>query len=104
MKKKTPEDMAMHAAEAAEFLKKMANPNRLMVLCALSTGELTVSELNSRIPLSQSALSQHLAALRAANLVSTRRESQTIFYSLQGTHAMQIVAVLQQIFCSKDGK
>jgi DNA-binding transcriptional ArsR family regulator len=95
-----PDEMAKHAGEAAEFLKMLANPNRLMILCALSSGELTVGELNARIPLSQSALSQHLAALRDANLVATRREAQAIYYRLQGTHAMQVVAVLQQIFCS----
>ena len=93
------EEMAQHAGDAAAFLKKLANPNRLMVLCVLSEGELSVSELNEKVPLSQSALSQHLAALREAGLVSTRRESQTIYYSLQGTHAMQVVAVLQEIFC-----
>lgn len=101
MIKMTPEEMAQYAEDAANFLKKMANPNRLMVLCALGEGELSVSELNEKVSLSQSALSQHLAALRQAELVNTRRESQTIYYSLQGTHAMQIVAVLQKIFCNQ---
>lgn len=96
----TSKEMATHAKEASDFLKKIANPNRLMVLCSLIEKELTVSELNAEIPLSQSALSQHLAELRKANLVSTRREAQTIYYSLQGTHAVKIVAVLQEIFCS----
>lgn len=97
-----PAEMAEHAENAAEFLKKMANANRLMILCSLSEGELSVTELNERVPLSQSALSQHLAALRKAELVITRRESQTIYYSLQGTSAMQVVAVLQEIFCKTE--
>ncbi|GLQ30012.1 transcriptional regulator [Litoribrevibacter albus] len=95
----TPEDMQQHATEAASLLKKMANPNRLMILCSLSEGELSVGELNERVTLSQSALSQHLAGLRDADLVSTRREAQTIYYSLKGDYAMKIVSVLQEIFC-----
>jgi DNA-binding transcriptional ArsR family regulator len=94
-----PADMQQHASEAANFLKKMANPNRLMILCSLIEGELSVGELNDRVPLSQSALSQHLAGLRKAELVSTRREAQTIYYSLKGDHAIKIVSVLQDIFC-----
>lgn len=93
------QDMLDHAEEAADFLKKMANPNRLMILCSLSDGEMSVTELNARVPLSQSALSQHLAALRQAGLVTTRRESQTIYYRLQGDYALRVVAVLQDIFC-----
>ena len=94
-----PQEMEQHASQAAELLKKMANPSRLMILCSLSEGELSVGELNERVTLSQSALSQHLAALRKADLVDTRREAQTIFYSLKGNHAMKVVAVLQDIFC-----
>lgn len=93
------EQMAGHAEEAASFLKKLANPSRLMVLCALSDGEQSVSQLNERVTLSQSALSQHLAALREARLVNTRREGQTIYYSLQGEQAIQVISVLQGLFC-----
>ena len=91
--------MAEHANEAAEFLKKLANPHRLMMLCAISDGELSVGQLNEQVRLSQSALSQHLAALRDAGLVKTRREGQTIYYSLQGKRAMQVIKVLQGLFC-----
>ena len=93
------EAMSHHAEAAAGFLRKLANPNRLMVLCALLEGELSVGELNSRIPLSQSALSQHLAALRKADIVTTRREAQTIFYRLQGSESVQVLEVLHNIFC-----
>lgn len=93
------DQMPQHAEEAANFLRKLANPNRLMVLCALINGEMSVGELNSRIPLSQSALSQHLAALRKAGIVATRREAQTIFYRLNGSDAIAVIGVLQQIFC-----
>jgi DNA-binding transcriptional ArsR family regulator len=100
LQKSSLNDMAEHANDAADFLKKLANPNRLMVLCALSEGELSVGELNAQVELSQSALSQHLAALREANLVNTRREGQTIFYSLQGKQAVAVIRVLQGLFCS----
>ncbi len=99
MSKRSLNEMADHAEEAAEFLKKLANPNRLMVLCALSDGEQSVGQLNDKVELSQSALSQHLAALREANLVNTRREGQTIYYSLQGKQAVQVIKVLQSLYC-----
>jgi ArsR family transcriptional regulator, virulence genes transcriptional regulator len=88
-----------HAQAAAALLKALANENRLMILCTLAAGELSVGELNERIPLSQSALSQHLAGLREAGLVATRKEAQTVFYRLEGTEAIQVIAVLQSIYC-----
>jgi ArsR family transcriptional regulator, virulence genes transcriptional regulator len=100
MSKKSLGNMAEHANEAADFLKQLANPNRLMVLCALSEGELSVGELNDKVDLSQSALSQHLAGLREANLVNTRRDGQTIYYSLQGKQAVQVIKVLQSLYCN----
>lgn len=98
----TPEAMQQmqdNAGKAAALLKKMANEHRLLVLCTLMAGELSVSELNEMMPLSQSALSQHLASLRAAGLVKTRREAQTIYYSLQGDEAVKVIAVLKSIYC-----
>jgi len=91
-----------HAASAAELLKALANPHRLQVLCVLGEGELSVGELNSRIPLSQSALSQHLAVLRADDLVRTRRESQTIFYRIAAGPALDLIRVLHDHFCKAD--
>lgn len=98
----TPPDlsqMQVHAQAAASLLKALANENRLMILCTLIEGELSVGELNTRVPLSQSALSQHLASLREAGLVATRKEAQTVYYSLQGDEAQKIIAVLQSIYC-----
>ncbi len=91
--------MQEHAQAAANLLKALANENRLMILCTLIDGELSVGELNTRVPLSQSALSQHLASLREAGLVATRKEAQTVYYSLQGNDAQKIIAVLQSIYC-----
>ncbi len=92
-------EMHAHAGEAAGFLKALGNEQRLMILCSLLTGPLSVGELNERVDLSQSALSQHLALLREAGLVETRREAQSIYYSLPAGPVTQIMAVLQDIYC-----
>ena len=91
--------LAAHAGSAAGLLKAMANPRRLQILCALADGELSVSALNDFIPLSQSALSQHLGLLRADGLVSTRREAQTIYYSVRPGPALDVIRVLHGHFC-----
>lgn len=93
------QEMQAHARDAANLLKALANEHRLMILCTLMEGELCVSDLNSRIPLSQSALSQHLASLRDAGLVSTRKEAQTVYYQVCGEEAGKILSVLQSIYC-----
>ena len=91
-----------HSSEAAALMRQLSNPNRLMIVCSLIDQEMSVGELNDAVPLSQSALSQHLAGLREAKLVSTRRDGQTIFYRLNGDNARQVVAVLKSIFCPDD--
>ncbi|MCW8876879.1 MAG: metalloregulator ArsR/SmtB family transcription factor [Kangiellaceae bacterium] len=99
-RERTVEDLRAHADAATKQLKALANVNRLMILCILSEGELSVSELNEMIDLSQSALSQHLAKLRADNLVNTRRESQTIYYSLTEGVAKNIIDTLHEYYCA----
>ena len=91
--------LAENATQAASLLKAMSNVNRLMILCTLINGECSVNELNAKIPLSQSALSQHLSSLRDANLVATRRAAQTIFYRLEGDDAKRVISVLKDIYC-----
>jgi DNA-binding transcriptional ArsR family regulator len=81
------------------MLKILANKNRLMILCSLQDGEMSVSELNEAVPLAQSALSQHLAALRKAQIVATRRESQTIYYRVVDENVVSILATLYGLFC-----
>lgn len=98
------QEMKAHACEASQLLKALANENRLMILCSLAQGELNVSELNDRLELSQSALSQHLAWLRREELVNTRRDAQTIYYSLHGTKAKEVIEVLQSIYCANTVK
>lgn len=100
MKKISPIDqMRAHATEASDFLKKLANENRLLILCALLDGEHSVGQLNEAIDLSPSALSQHLASLREAGLVCTRRESQTIYYRLADQRISQVMGLLKSFFC-----
>ena len=95
--------MHAHAAEAARLLKALANEKRLQVLCALADGECSVGTLNTGVELSQSALSQHLAVLRQQNLVTTRRESQTIYYSIADPTVLALLRVLRDVYCADDG-
>ena len=87
------------AGDAVQMLKELANENRLMIMCALSESEQSVTELNQRIDLSQSALSQHLARLRARGMVQTRRNGQTVFYSLPDTEALDVIRLLHELYC-----
>lgn len=89
-----------HSAEAAAFLKALANDQRLLVLCSLLEKPLSVGDINERVPLSQSALSQHLAVLRAARLVTTRRKAQTIYYEVAQGPALRVMEVLYDAFCA----
>ena len=90
------------ATAAARLLRALANERRLMILCQLSAGELSVGELLPRIGLSQSALSQHLAVLRSDGLVATRRDGVSIRYRIADSAAAQVMATLAAIFCSDD--
>lgn len=92
------------ASQAATTLKSLSNKWRLLVLCQLVKGEKSVGELLEIIDLSQSALSQHLAVLRESDLVSTRRESQSIYYSLKGEAVSKILAALYQVYCAPSEK
>jgi ArsR family transcriptional regulator, virulence genes transcriptional regulator len=92
--------MRPHAEQAADLLRALANEQRLMLLCNLLDGPLTVSELNERVELSQSALSQHLAVLREAGIVSTERRSQSVVYSLPKGVVLRLIAVLRDEYCS----
>lgn len=92
-------EMEHHAGEASAFLKAMASPHRLMVLCNLMDGEHSVGELRHKLPLSTSALSQHLAVLRRQGLVTTRRAAQTIYYTLAPGPALEIISALHTGFC-----
>ena len=93
------DELRSRAGEAASFLKSIANDRRLIILCELVKGERSVGELEAITELSQSALSQHLAKLREAKLVKTRRESQSIHYSLANPGVSKVIGVLHDVYC-----
>lgn len=95
-------ELAPKAAEAERLLKALASAPRLMILCELHKGETSVTPLQRALGMSQSSLSQHLARLRVDGLVKTRRESQTIYYSLADPKASQVIGLLYELFC-EDG-
>lgn len=90
------------AATAARLLRALANERRLLIMCQLSGGELSVGELLPLIGISQSALSQHLAVLRSDGLVATRREGLSIRYRISNPAAAQVMGTLAAIFCPDD--
>ncbi|MDQ0321282.1 DNA-binding transcriptional ArsR family regulator [Pararhizobium capsulatum DSM 1112] len=87
---------------AAEFLSAMANPKRLLILNSLIKEEMAVGALAVRVGLSQSALSQHLSKLRAQNLVTTRRDAQTIYYSCASEQVLKVLDTLKDIYRSDE--
>ena len=87
------------AAEVSGLLRVMSNQWRLLILCNLAQGEHSVQELQKLVGLGQSALSQHLAILRYEGLVSTRREAQSIFYSIASSEAERLLGTLYDIYC-----
>jgi ArsR family transcriptional regulator, virulence genes transcriptional regulator len=92
--------LAKQAGDAAQLLKLLGNEKRLLILCFLAArGEMTVGELVDVVKLSQSALSQHLARLRADGLVAFRRTSQTLHYRVTDKRAMRVLQVLKEIYC-----
>jgi ArsR family transcriptional regulator, virulence genes transcriptional regulator len=95
----TPSDFEQNARKASTLLKAMANERRLLILCYLAQGEKSVGDLEEKLSLSQSALSQHLARLRRDGLVATRRAAQTIYYSLSGREATAIMETLHALYC-----
>lgn len=93
-------ELRANARRAAPLLKTMANGSRLLILCRIAEGECSVGEIERALGMSQSAISQHLAVLRAANVVTTRRDGQAIYYSLTSPEAGAVLATLQKVFCT----
>ena len=100
MTRVSPKRMHRAAGTASRLMAALANDSRLMILCQLTEGEKTVGQLTGLIGLSQSALSQHLARLRTDKLVRTRRQAQTIWYSLHGDAAKRVIDLLFDMFCA----
>jgi len=92
------------AEEVAAILTAMANPKRLVVLCTLLSGERSVGGLAAFVNLTPAALSQHLGKLRALRLVATRRDGQTIHYSLASPEVQALLETLYRVFCAPDAE
>ncbi len=99
VKSLTIEEMKTNASKASNLLKSMSNSSRLLILCILGEQEMSVGALNEELDLSQSSLSQHLAKLRQEGLVSTRRDSQTIYYSIANPIVMKLISTLYDEYC-----
>ncbi len=92
------EHMPERAADAIQMLKALSHETRLLILCHLIDQELSVGQLNAVVKGSQSVISQHLAVLRRNGLVRTRRQAQTIYYSLPDARARRIIELLCELF------
>jgi ArsR family transcriptional regulator len=95
-----PKKMANAAQQASELMKTLGHKDRLMVLCHLASGEKSVGELAALLDIPQSPLSQHLARMRKEALVNTRREAQTIYYSMASGEAGRFVELMHELYCS----
>ncbi|EHH2505786.1 ArsR/SmtB family transcription factor [Vibrio parahaemolyticus] len=94
------QEMEKNSAKAVVLLKAMANERRLQILCMLHNQELSVGELCTKLELSQSALSQHLAWLRRDELVATRKEAQTVYYTLKSDEVKTLIQTLHALYCA----
>ncbi|HCG9860848.1 TPA: ArsR/SmtB family transcription factor [Vibrio parahaemolyticus] len=94
------QEMEKNSAKAVVLLKAMANERRLQILCMLHNQELSVGELCTKLELSQSALSQHLAWLRRDELVATRKEAQTVYYTLKSDEVKTLIQTLHGLYCT----
>ncbi|MBD2855729.1 winged helix-turn-helix transcriptional regulator [Vibrio parahaemolyticus] len=94
------QEMEKNSAKAVVLLKVMANERRLQILCMLHNQELSVGELCTKLELSQSALSQHLAWLRRDELVATRKEAQTVYYTLKSDEVKTLIQTLHGLYCA----
>ena len=92
-------ELREHAQSASRLLMTIGNPVRLLVLCLLLDGEMSVGELNAEIEISQSALSQHLAVLRGEGLVTSRREGLLNFYAIEDGEVKAVMQCLYRIYC-----
>ncbi|MEI7710429.1 MAG: metalloregulator ArsR/SmtB family transcription factor [Rhodospirillales bacterium] len=95
-----PAEMEARAAEAESFLRSLASRHRLMILCDLLQGERSVGDMLTRLGLTQSNLSRHLATLRDEGLVATRRQGTTIHYRIASDRVRPILEQLYKIFCT----
>jgi DNA-binding transcriptional ArsR family regulator len=98
------EEMKIAAAQACKLMKVLANPDRLIILCQLSQGELKVGEIETLLGIGQPTLSQQLTVLRDESLVSARRDGKNMYYQVTSPQALALIAVLYEQFCNTRSK
>lgn len=96
------DQMVRNAGRASNFLKAIGHEGRLMILCHLSTGEKSVTELEELLSSRQAAVSQQLSRLRLEGLVKPRRDGKTIYYSLADERPQRVMELMYDLFCSKE--
>lgn len=94
------ETMERAADQASDLLKALSNRHRLLIICQLIDGERSVGQLAEFLNLRDSTVSQHLALLRKDGLVATRRDAQTIYYSIASEPAREVLKTLYNVFCA----
>lgn len=94
------DELLQNARKASEFLKALSHEARLVILCLLTEGEKSVTEIEQLLKLRQPAVSQQLARLRADDLVETRRDGKNIYYSLARPEVRQVIETLHSAFCA----
>lgn len=92
--------LLQQARKASDLLKALSHESRLLILCLLSEGEKSVSELEEIMQMPQAAVSQQLARLRADNLVTTRRDGRLIYYATASAEVSSIISTLYDLFCA----
>jgi ArsR family transcriptional regulator len=94
--------MRTAAGQASSLLHVLANPDRLLLLCQLSQGEKSVSELEALLDIRQPTLSQQLGVLRSEDLVASRRDGKRMFYSIRDAKVLVLIATLYDLYCPKN--
>jgi len=97
-----PTRLRAAAGSAVAALKLLANEDRLLLLCQLSQGELSVGELEEALDIRQPTLSQQLGVLRNEGVVATRKDGKRVFYSVADRQLLDILAVLYRVYCPED--
>jgi len=97
-----PDSLRQAAGQAVAALKVLANEDRLLLLCQLSQGEMSVGDLEEALGIRQPTLSQQLGVLRTEGVVDTRRDGKRIFYSVADTRLLQLLGLLYRLYCPKE--
>lgn len=92
-------DMEDNCNRVASLMKALAHPQRLMILCHLSTNEKTVGELEALCGASQSSVSQYLNRMRLEGLVSSEKRGLFVYYQVEDSKVKKLISALHEIFC-----